>query len=61
MTPTRRLCRDSSVELTSWTHGTLAALSADEITILRRDAAVGDIAVHFPRVGYRVFRQPPPA
>jgi len=43
------------------THGTLAALTADEITILRHDAAVRDIAVHFPRVGYRVFRQPAPA
>jgi hypothetical protein len=61
MTPTRRLCRDGSVELTSWTHGTLAALTADGITSPRHEAAVRDIAVHFPRVGYRVFRQPAPA
>ena len=34
--------------------GTIVRLTADEITILRRDAASGDIAVHFPWSGYRI-------
>jgi hypothetical protein len=33
------------------------ALTADEITIRRRDVDVNDIAVHFPRVGYRIFKR----
>ncbi len=36
------------------TTGTIAYASSDEITILRRDETLGDIAVHFPRSGYRV-------
>lgn len=34
--------------------GTLVALEATEVTIRRHDAALGDVNVHFPRVGYRV-------
>jgi glutathione S-transferase len=42
------------------THGTLAGLTADTVTILRHDPALRDIAVHFPRVGYRVFKRQAP-
>ncbi|MCI0346097.1 MAG: hypothetical protein L0221_11745, partial [Chloroflexi bacterium] len=34
--------------------GKVVRLAPDEITILRREAALGEIAVHFPRAGYRV-------
>ena len=34
--------------------GTLAALSDERITLVNRSAALGDIATHFPRLGYRV-------
>jgi len=36
--------------------GTVARLTADEITIRRHDPALGEIAVHFPRSGYRIVR-----
>lgn len=39
------------------TRGTLAAMTVDRVTILRRDPDLNDIAVHFPRVGYRIFKQ----
>ncbi|AUX24640.1 glutathione S-transferase [Sorangium cellulosum] len=38
------------------TRGVVVRLSADEIVIRRRDPAVGEIAVHFPREGYRVSK-----
>jgi glutathione S-transferase len=34
--------------------GTIVQVSAQSIAIARNDARVGDIVVHFPRVGYRV-------
>jgi glutathione S-transferase len=36
------------------TVGSLAHLSNDEIVILRNDDLVGDVAVHFPRLGYKI-------
>ena len=36
--------------------GRVRAVSAQEIVIDREDARVGLVAVHFPRVGYRVMR-----
>jgi glutathione S-transferase len=36
--------------------GRVHALSPQEIVIRRDDGRVGDVAVHFPRVGYRVRR-----
>jgi glutathione S-transferase len=33
--------------------GEVVATSADTITLLRRDAGIGNIGVHFPREGYR--------
>lgn len=38
------------------TRGTVVRLTADEITIRRHDAALGELAVHFPRSGYRIVR-----
>jgi hypothetical protein len=35
------------------TQGTVVQATADEITIRREDPALGEIAVHFPRSGYR--------
>lgn len=34
--------------------GVVLAVSADTITLLRREPVVGNVAVHFPRAGYRV-------
>ncbi|KYF62793.1 glutathione S-transferase family protein [Sorangium cellulosum] len=34
--------------------GVVARISASEITVRRRDPAVGEIALHFPRAGYRI-------
>jgi glutathione S-transferase len=34
--------------------GELVASSIDEVAVRRRDPAVGDVVVHFPRVGFRV-------
>jgi glutathione S-transferase len=39
------------------TTGTVARIDANEITIRRRDPALGEIAVHFPRAGYRIVKQ----
>ena len=36
--------------------GTLRALDAQTVVLDREDARVGRVAVHFPRVGYRVLR-----
>ena len=36
------------------TRGTVARVTPDEVTIRRRDPVVGDVAVHFPRSGYRI-------
>ncbi len=41
---------------TETTTGTVARVLANEITVLREDAAVGRVAVHYPRAGYRVER-----
>lgn len=37
--------------------GTVVRLAVDEITIQRRDPTVGEVAVHFPRSGYRIEKQ----
>ncbi|WP_437303442.1 glutathione S-transferase family protein [Sorangium sp. So ce388] len=37
--------------------GVVVRLSASEITVRRRDPAVGEIALHFPRAGYRIRKQ----
>jgi glutathione S-transferase len=34
--------------------GDLAGLSVERITVRRHDARTGDVAIHFPRVGYQV-------
>ena len=36
--------------------GNIVSVSAEEIAIQRQDARVGEVVVHFPRVGYRVTR-----
>lgn len=38
------------------TVGTLARLTPDEVVLHRHDSRVGDVAVHFPRTGYRLER-----
>jgi glutathione S-transferase len=38
------------------TRGTVARVTPDEVTLRRRDPLVGDVAVHFPRSGYRIAR-----
>ena len=35
-----------------WIEGEVSFIDADEITLLRSDPAVGEMAVHFPRLGY---------
>ena len=37
--------------------GTVVRLAADEIVIQRSDPTVGEVAVHFPRSGYRIVKQ----
>jgi glutathione S-transferase len=46
-----------------WTEGEVLFIDADEIALLRSDPAVGDVAVHFPRLGYdwRLQDRGPPA
>ena len=39
------------------TGGRVTAISVDSVTIERQDAALGAVAVHFPRAGYRVIRR----
>lgn len=36
--------------------GTLVGLDIDRISILREDPRVGEVCVHFPRVGYNILR-----
>lgn len=36
--------------------GKLVHLAADRVTLLRHDPELGDVAVHFPRAGYRITR-----
>ena len=36
--------------------GQLVSLQINEVAVLRHDARVGDVVVHFPRIGYRVSR-----
>jgi glutathione S-transferase len=35
--------------------GTLHSISADHVTLFRTDQIVGNVCVHFPRVGYRIL------
>lgn len=35
-----------------WIEGEVSFIDAGEIVLLRRDPEVGDVAVHFPRIGY---------
>jgi glutathione S-transferase len=35
-----------------WIEGEVSLIDANEIALLRHDSEVGDIAVHFPRLGY---------
>lgn len=35
-----------------WVEGDVLFIDADEIALLRSDARVGEVAVHFPRLGY---------
>lgn len=35
-----------------WVEGQVTYIDADEIALLRRDPEVGDVTVHFPRLGY---------
>ncbi|WP_437807826.1 glutathione S-transferase family protein [Sorangium sp. So ce1078] len=37
--------------------GVIVRLSASEITVRRHDPEVGEIALHFPRAGYRIKKQ----
>jgi hypothetical protein len=37
--------------------GEVVASSTHEIAIRRRDDQVGDVVVHFPRIGFRVVQQ----
>ncbi|AUX42463.1 glutathione S-transferase [Sorangium cellulosum] len=37
--------------------GVVVRFTEEEIAIRRRDAALGDIAVHFPRAGYRIEKR----
>lgn len=36
-------------------HGTLRSIGRDHVAILRSDARVGEVCVHFPRLGYRII------
>jgi glutathione S-transferase len=38
------------------TCGRVISLTADVVTVLREDPAVGEVAVHFPRAGYRITK-----
>lgn len=40
-----------------WTEGEVLSIDADEISLLRYDPEVGEVAVHFPRLGYDWRRQ----
>src|SRR5262249_29501231 len=35
-----------------WAEGEVLFIDADEIALLRSDPVVGEVAVHFPRLGY---------
>jgi glutathione S-transferase len=37
--------------------GTIVRLAPDEVTTLRQEPALGEIAVHFPRAGYRIRKE----
>ncbi len=39
--------------------GTLIAASEFQLTILRRDPDLGDVAVHFPTIGFHISERPP--
>ena len=40
-----------------WTEGEVLFIDADEISLLRSDPEIGEVAVHFPRLGYDWRRQ----
>jgi len=40
-----------------WTEGAVLFIDADEIALLRTDEDLGEVAVHFPRLGYDWRRQ----
>ena len=40
-----------------WTEGEVTFIDAHEIALLRRDPELGEVAVHFPRLGYDWRRQ----
>ena len=40
-----------------WTEGEVSFIDAHEIALLRRDPELGEVAVHFPRLGYDWRRQ----
>ncbi|MFI5000620.1 MAG: glutathione S-transferase family protein [Reyranellales bacterium] len=40
-----------------WIEGEVLSIDSDEIALLRSDPAVGEVAVHFPRLGYDWRRQ----
>ena len=42
---------------TETTIGKLVRIRPNQITVVRRDADVGDVAVHYPRAGYRVSKE----
>lgn len=60
--PTDRVAVGDNVVITADDYGReevsgiVVRLGADEITVLRHDPTVGEVAVHFPRAGYRVRR-----
>ena len=43
------------------TVGSVIRATAEEIVVLRQDPIAGEVAVHYPRAGYRIERRPPAA
>ena len=41
--------------------GTVVALSREHVSILRSQPGLGDVVVHFPRIGFRVLPEAPSA
>ncbi len=54
--PIRIVADDYGVEQIS---GTAVVVTTHEIALRREDPSVGEITVHFPRAGYRIFRLTP--
>jgi len=51
-TPGERARVRPSDNARDWTEGEVLSIDADEIALLRRDPELGEVAVHFPRLGY---------